>query len=431
MRMNYIKSVREQYEELPYPARNPDDERLRLIRTWLDSLPMINHYCFRGRQTFRSGFRVLVAGGGTGDSTIYLAEQLRGTNAEIVHVDLSEASISIARKRAAIRGLNNISWVHHSLLHLPELGLGLFDYINCVGVLHHLEDPDAGLKSLLSVLKPKGAMAVMVYGKIARTGVYQMQHLLHLLNAGDADTQVKIQRAREIIFSAPETNLYKRSQGLFSSHTADDNELFDLLLHSKDRAYTVAELYDWLEDENKLHIKFSDNLRGASVYLPKFSAGWDAFEYLNKTAQFPLRKQQEIGELLAGSIKRHNLYITRSDDTEATYGDAGCIPFFFNEEMNVSEFASFIETEKSRSNPIVLNHKLSGAVARIDPGLYSRYILERIDGRCSFGEIFDAIRKLDIPGGNALTDHEFFEDFKQLFHFFRAIDRLLLRSDPE
>ena len=426
--MLYLQSVREQYEELPYPARNPDDESRRLIRTWLDSLPMINHYCFRGRQSFRSGFRVLVAGGGTGDGTIYLAEQLRDTNAEIVHVDLSEASISIARKRAEIRGLHNISWVHHSLLGLSQLGLGLFDYVNCIGVLHHLEDPDAGLKSLLSVLKPTGAMAVMLYGKIARTGVYQMQDLLRKINVGDLDKKLQIQRARDVILSAPESNFYKKSQGLFSSHGADDSELFDLLLHSQDRAYSVAELYDWLENDNRLHISFSDNGRGSSIYLPHLVAGWETFEYLHKAQALPLRKQQEIGELLTGSISRHNLYLTRTEGAEAPYGDPEYIPFFFNEPIDAKDFALIVETERQKSNPILINHKPSGAVARIDPGIYSKYILNNIDGKRSFGEIFNSIRKIDKFRKLALTDDELFLDFSQLFHFFRAIDRLLLRT---
>jgi hypothetical protein len=30
--------------------------------------PKINHYCFKGKQTFKTQFRVLVAGGGTGDA---------------------------------------------------------------------------------------------------------------------------------------------------------------------------------------------------------------------------------------------------------------------------------------------------------------------------------------------------------------------------
>ncbi|HCV13502.1 MAG TPA: class I SAM-dependent methyltransferase, partial [Candidatus Accumulibacter sp.] len=55
----------------PYPPRDPEEESQRLLPTWLDSLPMINHYCFAGQQDFRNRWRVLVAGGGTGDATIY------------------------------------------------------------------------------------------------------------------------------------------------------------------------------------------------------------------------------------------------------------------------------------------------------------------------------------------------------------------------
>ena len=122
---NYLPEVRNQYEALPYPPCSPQDEHQRLVLTWLEDLPMINHYCFAGRQSFKNGFRALVAGGGTGDATIFLAEQLRSigaTNAEIVHLDMSEASIALARERAQIRGLGNIRWVHDSLLNLPALG---------------------------------------------------------------------------------------------------------------------------------------------------------------------------------------------------------------------------------------------------------------------------------------------------------------------
>ena len=187
---NHLPQVRSQYEALPYPPCDPQDDHKRLVRTWLEDLPMINHYCFAGKQSFQNQFRALVAGGGTGDATIFLAEQLRATNAQIVHLDMSRASIAIAQERARIRGLSNISWVHDSLLNLPTLGLGEFDYINCSGVLHHLADPDQGLNALRSVLKPAGndngnsagAVGLMVYATIGRTAVYQTQALMRLVN---------------------------------------------------------------------------------------------------------------------------------------------------------------------------------------------------------------------------------------------------------
>jgi hypothetical protein len=106
-----FSKVREQYELLPYPPANPEDERRRLVRTWLDDLPMINHYCFGGRQSFAGGFRALVAGGGTGDGTLFLAEQLRHTDARIVHHPSQGGShqVGLIAKRS-LRQSRHIWW---------------------------------------------------------------------------------------------------------------------------------------------------------------------------------------------------------------------------------------------------------------------------------------------------------------------------------
>lgn len=271
MSQNYLPKVRSQYESLPYPPRNPQDEHKRLVQTWLEDLPMINHYCFAGRQSFQNGFRALVAGGGTGDATIYLAEQLRAigaVNAEVVHLDMSHASLLVAQERARIRGLTNIAWVHYSLLSLPALGLGKFDYINCSGVLHHLADPDLGLRVLRSVLKDDGAIGLMVYATTGRTGVYQMQALMRLVNGTgtdqEADDKRKLANTRELLGSLPASNWFMRGEELHHDHLLGDAGIHDLLLHSQDRAYSVGELFDWLGGRHGLHLTFSDVQRGRS-----------------------------------------------------------------------------------------------------------------------------------------------------------------------
>ena len=43
-----------------------------------------------------------------------------------------------------------------------ELGCS-FNKIVCTGVIHHLPDPEIGLRALRSVLKPEGAVHIMVY----------------------------------------------------------------------------------------------------------------------------------------------------------------------------------------------------------------------------------------------------------------------------
>lgn len=428
---NYLPQVRSQYEALPYPPCNPEDERQRLVLTWLEDLPMINHYCFAGKQSFRHGFRALVAGGGTGDATIFLAEQLRATDAQIVHLDMSEASIALAKERARIRGLSNITWVHDSLLNLPRLGLAPFDYINCSGVLHHLADPDLGFKSLRTVLKPEGAIGLMVYATAGRTGVYQMQALMRLVNGTQADEQRKIANTRDLLASLPPSNWFKRSEDLHHDHQAGDAGIYDLLLHSQDRSYSVGELFDWLGHDaagtggHGLHLEFTDVQRGRSPYLPHMVLGSQPPAMAGELRKMPRRRQYEMAELMIGNIITHSLYVTRDASCTAPYGNAEYVPFFFHEPLTGDVAAQVFSS--NRGQPFLLRHQHSGVSVRVNPGRYGPQLLRLIDGQRTFGEIFDQFRA-DWRGQTAAPDNAaLFADFSESFEALNALDRLLLR----
>ena len=427
---NYLPSVRAHYEALPYPACNPQDERVRLARTWLEDLAMINHYCFAGRQDFRIGFRVLVAGGGTGDATIFLAEQLRHHGAHVVHLDLSAASIAIAQERARIRGLDNISWIHDSLLNLDRLGLQPFDYISCSGVLHHLEDPDQGFRALRSVLAPNGAIGLMVYGKVGRTGVYQMQELMRLVNGAETDMQRKITNTRDVLASLPPGNWFKRGEDLHSDHKAGDAGIYDLLLHSQDRSYSAGELFDWLaaspsEGGHGMHLAFTDVQRGRAPYLPHMVLGVKPPAMAQALRQLPLRRQYEIAELMVGNIITHSLYVTHDARAMAPYGDSAYIPFFFHEPMTGESISRVFAA--SRGQPFVLRHAHSGMVLTVNPGRYGAQILRLIDGARSFEAIFKQFRADWRGQAAAPDDAALFADFAPAFEVLNALDRLLLR----
>ena len=104
--------VAAQYEELPYPPRDPQDELERLVGPVLAEPLELSHFIYGGRlkqllrqrRERRETFRILVAGGGTGDATVYIAQRFVDMNVshEVVHLDLSSASIAIAQQRAAI-----------------------------------------------------------------------------------------------------------------------------------------------------------------------------------------------------------------------------------------------------------------------------------------------------------------------------------------
>ncbi len=312
----YLKNVRSQYENYPYPPRAPEDEKHRLIEIAMDRLALINFYCFKGEDTFENA-RILVAGGGTGDSTIYLAEQLRHTQSEVVYLDISQASMLIAKQRAEQRNLTNITWVHGSILALAEYGIGSFDYISCTGVLHHLENPLAGLLALKSVLKPSGAMGLMLYGEYGRAGVYQMQKLMKIINKNEPQLNNKINNTRKTLAQLPKSNWFCHNQELINDHKAlGDSGLVDLLLHEQDRAYSIEDIYSLLNDSNLHFVAFSD-VKMRLSYRPEQYISDP--ELLSKIKQLSEQEQHHIAELLVGAFKKHEFYVSAKQNNPTVW----------------------------------------------------------------------------------------------------------------
>ena len=73
--------------------------------------------------------------------------------------------------------INDIEYFQGDLLDMNKLNKK-FDFIDCSGVLHHLEDPILGWKSLLKHLHPGGVMRVSLYSKIARKDVLSFRELI-------------------------------------------------------------------------------------------------------------------------------------------------------------------------------------------------------------------------------------------------------------
>src|SRR6516162_183491 len=92
-----------QYEAYPYPRRDPRDETKRLIVGSPGHLREIDHWVFGARRPASQPLRALIAGGGTGDATIMLAQQMarEGRGGSVTWLDRSAGSLRIARARAA------------------------------------------------------------------------------------------------------------------------------------------------------------------------------------------------------------------------------------------------------------------------------------------------------------------------------------------
>lgn len=115
------------------------------------------------RPEFFAGKLVLDAGCGIGRHAYFAA---RYGAREVVAMDLS-AAVETARETLA--GLPNAHVVQGDI-HRPPLrldgdgGLGEFQFVYSIGVLHHLPDPRAGFASLLRFVRPGGTIFGWVYG---------------------------------------------------------------------------------------------------------------------------------------------------------------------------------------------------------------------------------------------------------------------------
>ncbi|MCA8908661.1 MAG: class I SAM-dependent methyltransferase [Rhodospirillaceae bacterium] len=232
-----------QYDAYPYPARDPREEDSRLLEGSPSHLAELIHHLFGGVWPQARPFRALVAGGGTGDALVMLAQHCAsaGLDAEITYLDLSAAARAVAEARIARRKLAGVRFATGSLTDLATLAPGPYDYIDCCGVLHHLEDPPAGLKALTAQLAPDGGLGLMVYAPQGRTGVYPLQSALRRLAGPELPDRDRVALARALVGGLPAGNWFRRNPFL-GDHQQSDAGLYDLLLHARDRAYTVPEL---------------------------------------------------------------------------------------------------------------------------------------------------------------------------------------------
>lgn len=377
------KRVRRQYEALPYPQRNPEDDKRLLFVTGLDDLGAINFYCFRGQRNFQRGFRVLIAGGGTGDAVMFLSHQLHETDARITYLDMSEASLSIARARAANGKMpERIDWRLGSLLDLPRMDLGQFDYINCSGVLHHLEDPAAGLAALKSVLKPDGAMGLMVYARHGRTGVYQMQELLRQVCGTNADPAEMVAQARSLLATLPPTNWFHRSSDLFPLQM-DDAELCDLLLHARDRAYTMTEVTELVTNAGMFIAEHTCDQR--ALHDPALAF---ADPLLRSAIEGrPIPEQQSAAELFWGSKTKHSFWITSNPDSKTDLADSENVPFFSRRGLRAEVHKSLVAAEGQQWVHTIPHNGGIDVTLRLQVVPAAKRFIELIDDRRTMGEI--------------------------------------------
>ncbi len=379
-----------QYEAYPYPARDPAEERKRLVIGSPSHLREIDHWVFGAARPRSRPLRALVAGGGTGDGAIMLAQQMAsaGRPGGVTYLDRSGAAMAVARARAAARGLA-VTFHAGSIEELPGSGLGPFDYIDCCGVLHHLADPAAGLRALLAVLAPGGGLGLMVYAPHGRTGVYMLQDALRLLTPEHEAPAARLDTARRMMRNLPQSAWLHRNT-LFADHlTGGDAGLYDLLLNPRDRAYDVPALHALLTGAGLAVTCWMEPARyDPALYLP------DARLRARIAGLGPVERAA-LAEQLCGNFSTHVVYATRAADAPPApdASDPAAVPVM--REMPGAELARHIRPDGT------LPFLFDGLPVPFALPPLASAILKLVDGERTVGGIAEALSGRVAPAAFA------------------------------
>lgn len=248
-------AVAKLYDTYPFPPEPLLDEPppgYNWRWNWLTAY----NFC-TGRKPARQDIRILDAGCGSGVGTEYLVHL--NPEAQVVGIDLSAGTLAVAKERCQRSGADRVEFHQLSLFDVAQLP-GEFDFINCVGVLHHTADPIGGIQALAQKLAPGGIMHIFVYGELGRWEVKLMQQAIALLQGDQrGDYRDGVQVGRQIFAALPSNNrLVKREQERWAIENHRDECFADMYVHPQEIDYNISTLFELIDASGLEFVGFSN-----------------------------------------------------------------------------------------------------------------------------------------------------------------------------
>jgi 2-polyprenyl-3-methyl-5-hydroxy-6-metoxy-1,4-benzoquinol methylase len=269
------RQVQNQYEENPYPrwVRIPQPEKANSVTRYLSQ-----KFPFAAFQRQSSGqtTEILSACCGAGQLMLELAQSLKG---RILGVDLSLTSLGYARRKALELGRGEIEFGQADVLELGTLGRQ-FDVVECSGALMYLADPFAGMRVLVSLLRPGGYMMLGLDSTVARRRIVAARH--RIAERGYGPSADDIRRCRQELWDSDNPDLrIVNTYDFFGVSTCRD-----LLFHVQEWQIDLPTLAAFLKDNGLTFLGFETDSATLGVYRRRFPGdpaatsltNWQAFE---------------------------------------------------------------------------------------------------------------------------------------------------------
>jgi len=245
------KEVKNQYELNPYPRWRYNSYSKE---NKLNFLSVINSEIFPIKiksniaKLKNKKINILIAGCGTG---IQILEASRYRNCDITAIDLSNASISYAKRKVDEYGFKNVNFIEMDLLDLASLNQR-FDLIECSGVLHHMNDPTKGLSNLYDVLEPRGFLKLGLYSKYAREEILKARDLIKEKNIKPDVDGIRSFRNEVLNGEIKQLNEITDWSDFYSTSMCRD-----LCFHSHEKCYSLIEIKEMLKVSNLEFLGFT------------------------------------------------------------------------------------------------------------------------------------------------------------------------------
>jgi SAM-dependent methyltransferase len=312
-KLDISSAVQGLYDTFPFPP-DPLVDEAPPGYNWRWSWPVAYSFC-TGQTPHQQDIRILDAGCGTGSSTDYLVHL--NPQASVVGIDLSSGALRVAKERCIRSGASRVDFHHLSIYDAGKLE-GEFDFINCVGVLHHLPDPVRGIQNLALKLAPGGIMHIFVYAELGRWEIRLMQQAIALLQGnqrGDYKNGVKL--GRQIFAALPEDNrIVKYEQQRWAFENQRDECFADMYVHPQEIDYNIDTLFELIEASGLEFMGFSN--RG---YWDLERLLGKSPELMERVAGLGERERYRLIELLDPQISHYEFFLGRPPLAQIDWSD--------------------------------------------------------------------------------------------------------------